>query len=144
MTDAAGVRVNTEDVMTVRKLLFGAATLALLAAPAFAAGEPADIKTMDINGQKVLTDAKGMTLYTYDKDTAGVSNCYGKCATAWPPAYVSEGATATGAFTIVQRKDDKPMWAYDGKPLYLWVKDTKPGDTTGDMVGNVWHTAVEK
>jgi predicted lipoprotein with Yx(FWY)xxD motif len=36
------------------------------------------------------------------------------------------------------------MWAYKGWPLYFWVKDEKPGDTTGDMVGEVWHTAVEQ
>jgi predicted lipoprotein with Yx(FWY)xxD motif len=33
------------------------------------------------------------------------------------------------------------MWAYEGWPLYLWVKDTKPGDVTGDGVGGVWHAA---
>jgi predicted lipoprotein with Yx(FWY)xxD motif len=26
-------------------------------------------------------------------------------------------------------------------PLYLWVKDEKPGDTTGDGVNSVWHVA---
>lgn len=92
----------------------------------------------------MLTDAKGMTLYTYDKDTAGVTNCYDKCAKAWPPALAPTGAAASGDFTLVARKDGGNMWAYKGLPLYGWVKDKKPGDTTGDMVGNVWHTAVEK
>ena len=36
------------------------------------------------------------------------------------------------------------QWAYDGKPLYLWIKDTKPGDMTGDGVNDVWHTAIEE
>jgi len=31
------------------------------------------------------------------------------------------------------------MWAYDGKPLYTWFKDKKPGDVTGDMVEGLWH-----
>src|SRR5258706_7110801 len=39
-----------------------------------------------------MTDFAGMTLYTFDKDTAGVSTCYGGCAQIWP-AYTS-GATA--------------------------------------------------
>src|SRR5476649_1831236 len=30
-----------------------------------------------------MTDSKGMTLYTYDKDTKGVSNCYGGCVKVW-------------------------------------------------------------
>ena len=100
---------------------------------------------MTIDGKTVITDAKGMTLYTYDKDKAGeASTCAGKCAAAWPPAYASAGATASGSFTLVKSADGKDMWAYDGMPLYGWVKDKKPGDTTGDMVGNVWHTAIEK
>ncbi|MHB1110991.1 MAG: COG4315 family predicted lipoprotein, partial [Devosia sp.] len=99
--------------------------------------------TMDIGGKQVLTDANGMTLYTYDKDTAGVSNCYDKCAANWPPLFAADGAAAEGDFTLVTRTDGKMMWAYKGMPLYLWVKDQKPGDTTGDGVGEVWHTAVE-
>ena len=47
-------------------------------------------------------------------------------------------------YTLVQRKDGTMQWAYDGKPLYLWKKDTKPGDMTGDGVGGVWHVALEE
>jgi predicted lipoprotein with Yx(FWY)xxD motif len=131
--------------MTLSKLLLSAAALTLMALPAFAAGEPADLKTMTIDGKTVITDAKGMTLYTFDKDTKGAASmCSGKCADAWPPALASAGAAPTEDFTLVKTADGKDMWAYYGMPLYTWVKDTKPGDTTGDMVGNVWHTAVEK
>ena len=119
--------------MTISKLLISAAALALLAAPAFAAeSTSSELKTTTIDGQNVITDANGMTLYTYDKDSPGVSNCYDKCA------------KAEGDFTLVDRKDGTKVWAYKGMPLYLWVKDKKPGDTTGDGVGNIWHTAVEQ
>lgn len=101
------------------------------------------VKTMEIGGKEVLTDANGMTLYTFDKDAPGVSNCYDKCAVNWPPAMAAADAMAEGDFTIVDRTDGTKMWAYKGQPLYLWIKDTKPGDTTGDMVGEVWHTAYE-
>ena len=131
--------------MKFSNLLLGAAALALLAFPAFAEDYVGGaLKSMDINGAKVINDAKGMTLYTFDKDTAGVSNCYDKCAVAWPPAFAADGAKAEGDFSLVKRTDGKMMWAYKGLPLYLWIKDTKPGETTGDMVGNVWHTAIEK
>jgi len=132
--------------MTISKLLISAAALAFLAAPALAADSTSSaLKTMTIDGQNVITDASGMTLYTFDKDTAGVSNCYDKCAKAWPPAYAPAGTTGSGDFSLVKRKDDGDLqWAYKGMPLYLWAKDKKPGDTTGDGVGNVWHTAVEK
>ena len=131
--------------MKLSNLLLGATTLALLTFPAFAAGEPPDLKTMVINGQTVITDAKGMTLYTFDKDKPGeASTCADKCAAAWPPAYASAGAAPSGDFTLVKSADGKDMWAYKGMALYGFVKDLKPGDTAGDMVGKVWHTAVEK
>jgi predicted lipoprotein with Yx(FWY)xxD motif len=130
--------------MTIRMLLAGAAALALFSAPAFAEDYAGGaVKTSEIGGKEVLTDANGMTLYTYDKDTAGVSNCYDKCAVNWPPAMAAAGATADGDFTIVDRTDGTKMWAYKGMPLYLWIQDKAVGDTTGDGVGGVWHLAVE-
>lgn len=136
--------------MTISRFLAGAAVLTMFIAPtAFAPAYAADyaggaIKTMTIDGADVLTDAKGMTLYTWDKDSPGVSNCYDKCAKAWPPEVAAAGATPSGDFTLVDRKDGTKVWAYKQMPLYRWVKDTKPGDTTGDGVGKTWHTAIMK
>jgi predicted lipoprotein with Yx(FWY)xxD motif len=88
-----------------------------------------------------LTDGKGMTLYTFDKDAGGKSACNGPCATNWPPLMAAGDAKAMGDWTVVTRDDGSKQWAYKGKPLYTWVKDTKPGDKTGDNVNNVWHVA---
>jgi len=130
--------------MKFTSILAGAAALALFSLPAFAADYVGGaIKSADIGGKSVLTDANGMTLYTFDKDSAGVTNCYDKCAQNWPPLFAAADAAAEGDFTLVDRTDGSKMWAYKGWPLYLWVKDAKPGDTTGDMVGEVWHTALE-
>ncbi len=121
-----------------------AALLALSASGAFAA-EPA--MEMDSSMGKIYTDAKGMTLYTFDKDQKGAmaSACVDQCIANWPPFLAADGAMAEGAWTIVDVKDAdgamKKMWAHDGWPLYLWVKDTKAGDVTGDGVGGVWHAA---
>jgi predicted lipoprotein with Yx(FWY)xxD motif len=90
---------------------------------------------------KALADAKGMTLYVFDKDTAGKSTCNGQCATNWPPLSAAADAKASGDWTIVTRDDGAKQWAYKGKPLYTWAKDTKAGDVTGDGVNNVWHIA---
>ncbi|MDB5541061.1 MAG: lipoprotein [Devosia sp.] len=126
-------------------ITLGAAVLALLSTTAFAEDYVGGaIKTTEIGGKEVLVGANDMTLYTYDKDTAGVTNCYDKCAENWPPLIADAAAAAEGDFTLVDRTDGTKMWAYKGKPLYFWVKDQKPGDTTGDMVGKVWHTAVEQ
>ena len=91
-----------------------------------------------------LTNASGMTLYTFDKDAAGKSACNGPCAANWLPLMAASGASASADWTIVTRDDGSKQWAYKGKPLYTWVKDQKAGDKTGDgFANNAWHTAKE-
>lgn len=107
-----------------------------------AAMEPA--KTMMVGSSKVFTDAKGMTLYTFDKDAAGKSTCYDNCAKNWPPFMAKADAKAEGGWSIVTRTDGSKMWAYDGKPLYTFIKDKKKGDVAGDGVGGVWHLAKDE
>ena len=82
----------------------------------------------------VLTNPAGMTLYVFDKDTAGSgkSACNAECAKKWPAFAASASDTPSGDYTVVTRDDGSQQWAFRGKPLYLWVKDQKPGDTTGD------------
>ena len=36
-------------------------------------------------------------------------------------------------------REGSKRWAYKGKPLYLWSKDQKPGDMTGDGFNGIWH-----
>lgn len=90
-----------------------------------------------------LADPKGMTLYTFDKDSKGVSTCTGTCATIWP-AY-GPGSTAPATLptniTTLKRGDGSMQYAYKGMPLYYYSKDTKAGDLLGDGVGGVWHLA---
>lgn len=90
---------------------------------------------------KTLVDAKGMTLYVFDRDAAGKSNCNGPCATNWPPFTAAADGKPAGDWTIVTRDDSTKQWAYKTKPLYTWSKDTKGGDVTGDNFNNIWHVA---
>jgi predicted lipoprotein with Yx(FWY)xxD motif len=89
----------------------------------------------------VLTNSAGMTLYTFDKDAAGSgkSECNGVCAANWPPLLAAGDAKASGDYSIITRADGARQWAYKGKPLYLWVKDAKPGDRSGDGFNNAWR-----
>ncbi len=91
----------------------------------------------------ILTGPNGMTLYTFDKDVAGSdkSACNGPCAANWPPLMASATDQPAGEFSIVTRDDGQKQWAIKGKPLYYWVKDSKPGETTGDGVNKVWQVA---
>lgn len=122
---------------TMKSLTLAGATFFLMVGLAWAdmAGE------MDAAGGKILVNEKGMALYTFDKDTKGTSNCYDQCATNWPPLMADGMAMAKGEYSVVARKDGSKQWAYKGMPLYLWVKDTKAGDMTGDGVKGVWHVA---
>ncbi len=116
-----------------------AAALAACATPEFGAKGPGETRTTKAG--EVLVDARGMTLYTYDKDTPGKSACTGICAVAWPPVLAAKGAEAHDGFTLIARGDER-QWAYKGHPLYGYIRDTEPGEVTGDGAdGGVWHAA---
>jgi predicted lipoprotein with Yx(FWY)xxD motif len=89
----------------------------------------------------MLVTAKGLTVYTFDKDAAnsGKSACTGQCAVKWPPVVASASDKPQGAFSIVVRDDGQRQWAYNGKPLYTWPEDQEPGDKYGDNYNKVWH-----
>jgi predicted lipoprotein with Yx(FWY)xxD motif len=87
----------------------------------------------------ILTTPEGRTVYTFDKDSPGVSSCYGGCAEEWPPVTASADAQPFGHMSVVARTDGTHQWAYDGKPLYLYHDDAAPGDMEGDGEGGVWH-----
>ena len=92
----------------------------------------------------VLVGPNQMTLYVFDRDAAGSgkSACNGGCATNWPPLAAPASAANMGDWAVVTRDDGSKQWAYKGRPLYYWVKDTKPGDKTGDgFLNNTWHVA---
>jgi predicted lipoprotein with Yx(FWY)xxD motif len=127
----------------ISKAIAALAAAVVICASSLAFGQMAPAKTADTAKGKALVDGKGMTLYTFDKDAGGKSMCNGPCADNWPPLMASVDAKAMGDWTVVTRDDGKMMWAYKGKPLYTWKKDTAPGDTTGDSFNNgVWHMAT--
>ena len=117
-----------------------AAALSVTACTSYAAGHGhKDVKLSDAG---YFTDGHDMTLYTFDKDDAGKSNCNAGCAKAWPPLILEGQADALPeGFSVISRKNGDQQVAYNDQPLYLWVQDKKPGQTTGDGVGGTWHIA---
>ncbi len=126
--------------MKITTILAGLAITGLMMTQAMAGG-PGSVKTGMTSAGKVLVTSKGMTLYVFDKDSKGVSNCNGGCAMKWPPLMAGAMAKKGGGFSVIKRADGKRQWAYKGKALYGWIKDKKPGDVTGDGVKGVWHVA---
>ncbi|WP_336730729.1 hypothetical protein [Achromobacter ruhlandii] len=113
-----------------------AAALVLSSAALFSAGAHAQaVKAQD----GVLVNSAGMTLYTFDKDAGGKSACNDQCAKIWPPVTAAADAKTSGDLSIITRDDGSKQWAYKGKPVYLYAKDAKPGDKTGDNFKDVWH-----
>ena len=93
----------------------------------------------------ILVDARGMTLYYFAKDTpgAGTSVCTGTCLSTWPafstsPILVVPPLEASN-FATFTRADGGKQTTYLGWPLYLYSGDTRPGDTNGHGINNVWY-----
>ena len=102
------------------------------------------VKTATINGATVLTNAKGLTLYSFAPDTMTTSNCNGTCAQLWPPVHgpVTSGPGVTGRLGTITRADGAIQATYNGHPLYTYVADTAPGQAKGNGLnasGGVWH-----
>jgi predicted lipoprotein with Yx(FWY)xxD motif len=119
----------------------GAATPA---APETTAAQEASGATVAVASSslgQILVDAEGRTLYAFTKDKGDQSACSGECATSWPaltgPATAGTGAQAALLSTSTQANGTSQV-TYDGRPLYHFAGDAKPGDTNGQAVGNVW------
>ncbi|MDE1936267.1 hypothetical protein [Bradyrhizobium sp.] len=90
----------------------------------------------------ILADPRGMTLYTFDRDSFGNrSTCEGKCSERWKPLVAADDAQAKGDFTVIIRSDGSKMWAYRYRPLYTSQYDKVPGDINGYDSANLWHIA---
>jgi predicted lipoprotein with Yx(FWY)xxD motif len=120
--------------------LLAIALCSFVAASALAQDTPA--KVGDTSKGKALIDGAGMTLYTFDRDSSGTSNCNGVCSNTWPPFNAPADAKPAGDWTVLTRKDGGRQWAYKSKPLYTFYHDENPGDVKGDGVNAVWHIAA--
>jgi predicted lipoprotein with Yx(FWY)xxD motif len=95
---------------------------------------------------RILVDGKGITLYDFVKDKGTTSACYGACAALWPPLItkgkpIADAGVRGSLIGTTKRKDGKLEVTYKGHPLYYFVTDTKPGQTTGQGVnqfGGPW------
>lgn len=124
--------------MKISHLLLSSVVALAFSSTAFAQSVP--VKKAD----GILVTSEGMTVYTFDKDTAnsGKSVCNGGCATAWPPVSAA-GVKAAEPYSVVTRDDGSAQLAYKGKPLYLFASDKKAGDRNGDNVKDVWHVVKD-
>jgi predicted lipoprotein with Yx(FWY)xxD motif len=118
-----------------------------LASTGQAAGSAAGLKTRHGKLGTLLVDAKGHTLYLFQKDKSKTSRCSGDCATAWPPLLTTGKPTASGSarkslLGTTKRSDGTTQVTYHGHPVYFFAKDKKAGDAKGQAVnafGAKWY-----
>jgi predicted lipoprotein with Yx(FWY)xxD motif len=114
----------------------GAATAAAPPASKTTPTKTATVRVAKSRLGRILVDSTGRTLYLFKRDSGTSSACSGACAIAWPPLRtgatpaVAGGANAALVGTI-RRSDGARQVTYHGHPLYLFVKDKKPGDVNG-------------
>jgi predicted lipoprotein with Yx(FWY)xxD motif len=98
----------------------------------------------------VLVDARGRTLYLFEKDKRGKSACYGACAAYWPPlaspARPRPGRGVRASLLgLTTRTDGRRQVTYAGRPLYTFVGDRRAGQTTGEGLtdfGGAWDAVA--
>lgn len=104
--------------------------------------EEVDVALGETELGEVLVDGEGMTLYMFDADDPGTSNCYDDCAEAWPPLEsddpVAGDGVDEGLLGTTERDDGSIQVTYADMPLYYWAADQQPGDVDGQGVNDIW------
>ncbi|MGW5718792.1 COG4315 family predicted lipoprotein [Amycolatopsis sp. NPDC003865] len=99
-------------------------------------------KTFDLG--LMLVDGTGYTIYRYDRDTTNPprSNCNDACATKWIPVKAGGPAPIDVDDSLIGRidRDDGTQQAtLAGWPLYHFVGDSEPADTSGQGADEAWY-----
>lgn len=126
---------------------YGSSTAGKTSAPStggVASGEK--LGTAQTSAGTILVDGQGRTMYAFAADSKGRSNCTESCLAYWPavpvgakPPQQAEGVTAK--LGVLHRQDGTDQLTVDGWPMYTYIGDARPGETTGqgkDLSGGLW------
>jgi predicted lipoprotein with Yx(FWY)xxD motif len=96
--------------------------------PSSASSQPAvtalTVTTGDSDYGAMLFDLRGQAIYLFDKETTSTPDCYGDCATDWPPVLtvgqpVAAGDARANLLGTTPRDDGSTQVTYAGHPLYF-------------------------
>ena len=94
----------------------------------------------------VLTNTKGLTLYTLSGETNGKFICTGACLRTWPPLLVAAGTKPKGPVKLgtIKRPEGKIQVTYRGMPVYTFSGDSRKGEANGEGLRDVgvWHAVT--
>jgi len=124
----------------VRRVLISAAAAAAVASPAafaHATGVRATLALRQTAVGTILVNARGFTVYAFSRDSRGKDACRAirLCLSVWPPVTTTSrplagrGVRAALIGTITLGSGKKQV-TYDGRPLYTYIADVRPGQTT--------------
>jgi predicted lipoprotein with Yx(FWY)xxD motif len=134
-------------ISAIASLALVALAAGVLAASAAPATKGTVVSWRPTSIGNAITTAGGHTLYLFRADHGTTSECYGSCATYWPPLLTSAKPVASGKVKsallgTTKRKDGKLQVTYKGHPLYTYLADKKPGQTAGEgskNFGAAWY-----
>jgi predicted lipoprotein with Yx(FWY)xxD motif len=89
----------------------------------------------------VLTDAKGLTLYSMKDGAGDPSRCDKTCLTSWRPLVAPAMARSFDDWSVITHASGLRQWAYRGRALYRSSLDVNPGETAGHGQPN-WEALV--
>jgi predicted lipoprotein with Yx(FWY)xxD motif len=101
---------------------------------------------------RVLFDANGQVVYTFERDRRNRSNCTSpECVKAWPPVLTREQPTAGAGVDArllgtIGRGDRSLQVTYNGRPLYFYEHET-PGEIkchNVDLHGGLWWVVTPR
>jgi predicted lipoprotein with Yx(FWY)xxD motif len=95
----------------------------------------------------VLTNTKGLTLYTLNGETRGKFICVTRtCLKAWPPLLVAPGTRPKGPVRLgtIRRPEGRIQVTYKGMPVYTYFGDSRKGEANGEGLRDVgvWHAVT--
>jgi predicted lipoprotein with Yx(FWY)xxD motif len=136
------IRPSSNSIRRSARAIAGAVLLAASLATGALASQSVTVAP-NPQGGNILVDDHGMTLYRYTPDQPNSSTCYDGCARAWPPVLVDavpavQDAALAAGLGVAPRTDGTQQLTFQGSPLYLYVGDTQPGETTGQASDGVW------
>ena len=123
-------------IVTIAAVL-SLAAFSAAAAVGSQASTGAKVSTAHTGLGRVVVDARGRTLYLFEKDKRHHSACSGICATYWPPLLtkgkpVAAGGAKQSLLGTVRRANGSKQVTYAGHPLYRYAEDMKRGQTRGE------------
>lgn len=147
--------MNKKQVLIVAVALSAAALVAAIFGGASSAAQQKVAKGALVSSRttalgRALVDARGHTLYLFEKDKRGMSSCNGACVAYWPPVLTTAKPRAgagvhASRLGVTRRADGRRQVTYAGHPLYTFVGDKKAGQTSGEGLsdfGAAWDAVA--